>query len=254
LFPFLRLRGVSVEFPIYSGGSRSLKKLLLNTTTQGNIARDARDRIAVQALTGIDLEINHGDRLALVGAKGAGKSTLLKVLAGIYAPSQGQIDACGRVSALLTASVGLNPEATGRENIINRGMYMDVHPREMRARIEEIAEFSELGYYIDMPVRTYSSGMMIRLCFAVATSLRPEILLMDEWLAAGDAAFLAKARTRMEGFVSGSSIMVLASHSMPLLREWCNRAVFLERGRIAAAGTVAEVEAAYEAARLSPAL
>jgi ABC-2 type transport system ATP-binding protein/lipopolysaccharide transport system ATP-binding protein len=247
------LRSVSVEFPIYSGGSRSLKKLLLNTTTQGNIARDARDRITVQALTGIDIEINHGDRLALIGANGAGKSTLLKVLAGIYAPTRGQVQGSGRVSALLTASVGLNPDATGRENIINRGMYMDVHPREMRARIEEIAEFSELGYYMDMPVRTYSSGMMIRLCFAVATSLQPEILLMDEWLAAGDAAFLAKARKRMEEFVSGTSILVLASHSMPLLREWCNRAVFLERGRIAAAGTVAEVEAAYETARLSQA-
>jgi len=247
LVPSLRLRAVSVEFPIYSGGSRSLKKLLFNTTTQGNLARDARDRIMVQALTGVDLDIEHGDRLAIIGANGAGKSTLLKVLAGIYAPTHGRVYANGRVSALLTASVGLNPDATGRENIINRGMYMDVHPRQMRARIDEIAAFSELGYYIDMPVRTYSSGMMIRLCFAVATSLRPEILLMDEWLAAGDAAFLAKARQRMEDFVSGSSILVLASHSMALLREWCNRAILLDRGRIVAAGEVDEVEAAYAA-------
>lgn len=247
MVPSLRLRDVSVEFPIYSGGSRSLKKLLFHTTTQGNLARDARDRITVQALTGISLDIEHGDRLAIIGANGAGKSTLLKVLAGIYAPTRGRVHASGRVSALLTASVGLNPEATGRENIINRGMYMDVHPRDMRARIDEIAEFTELGYYIDMPVRTYSAGMMIRLCFAVATSLRPEILLMDEWLAAGDAAFLSKARQRMQEFVSASSIMVLASHSMALLREWCNRAVLLDHGRIIAAGEVAEVEAAYEA-------
>jgi ABC-2 type transport system ATP-binding protein/lipopolysaccharide transport system ATP-binding protein len=251
LLPFLRLRNVSVEFPIYSGGSRSLKKLLLNTTTQGNIARDARDRITVQALKQIDLDIEQGDRLALIGGNGAGKSTLLKVLAGIYTPSQGQVHISGRISALLTTSVGLNPDATGRENIINRAMYMDVHPREMRARIDEIAEFSGLGYYIDMPVRTYSSGMMIRLCFAVATSVCPEVLLMDEWLAVGDAAFLEKARRRMESFVSASSIMVLASHSMPLLHEWCNRAILLENGRIAAAGTVAEIEAAYRPARLS---
>ena len=163
----------------------------------------------------------------------------------------GQVHISGRISALLTLSVGFNPDATGRENIINRAMYMDVHPREMRTHIDEIVEFSGLGHYIDMPVRTYSSGMMIRLCFAVATSMCPEILLMDEWLAAGDAAFLAKAHKRMESFVSSSSIMVLASHSMPLLREWCSRAILLEGGRIIAAGTVAEIEAEYRSTRLS---
>jgi ABC-type polysaccharide/polyol phosphate transport system ATPase subunit len=242
----LCLRDVSVEFPIYSGGSRSLKKLLLNSTTQGNLARDASDRITVLALSGITLDIKHTDRLAIIGANGAGKSTLLKVLAGIYAPTGGRMHASGRVSALLTASVGLNPEATGRENIIIRGMYMDVHPRDMRPLVDEIAEFTELGSFIDMPVRTYSSGMMVRLCFAVATALRPEILLMDEWLAAGDAAFLHKARQRMEDFVSGTSILVLASHSLPLVKEWCNRAILLDHGRITAMGSVEDVTAAYE--------
>jgi len=241
------LRDVSVEFPIYSGGSRSLKKLLLHSTTQGNLARDASDRITVLALNGITLDINHGDRLAIIGANGAGKSTLLKVLAGIYAPTGGRMHAEGRVSALLTASVGLNPDATGRENIIIRGMYMDVHPRDMRAHVDEIADFTELGSFIDMPVRTYSSGMMVRLCFAVATSLRPEILLMDEWLAAGDAAFLHKARQRMEDFVAGTSILVLASHAMPLLEEWCNRAILLDQGRIVASGGVKEIATIYQA-------
>jgi ABC-type polysaccharide/polyol phosphate transport system ATPase subunit len=244
----LRLRDVSVEFPIYSGGSRSLKKLLFNTTTSGNLARDARDRISVMALRDITLDIEHGDRLAVIGANGAGKSTLLKVLAGIYAPTGGHMHAEGRVSALLTASVGLNPDATGKENIITRGVYMDVPPREMRARVGEIADFTELGYYIDMPVRTYSAGMMVRLCFAVATSVSPEILLMDEWLAAGDAAFLAKARRRMEAFVSATSIMVLASHSMGLLREWCNRAILLDHGRVIAIGGVDEIATLYEGA------
>jgi ABC-2 type transport system ATP-binding protein/lipopolysaccharide transport system ATP-binding protein len=243
----LCLRDVSVEFPIYSGGSRSLKKMLLHSTTQGNLARDASDRITVLALNGITLDINHGDRLAIIGANGAGKSTLLKVLAGIYAPTGGRMHAEGRVSALLTASVGLNPDATGRENIIIRGMYMDVHPRDMRAHVDEIADFTELGSFIDMPVRTYSSGMMVRLCFAVATSLRPEILLMDEWLAAGDAAFLHKARQRMEDFVAGTSILVLASHAMPLLEEWCNRAILLDRGRIVASGGVKEITTIYQA-------
>ena len=243
----LYLRDVSVEFPIYSGGSRSLKKMLLHSTTQGNLARDASDRITVLALNAITLDIKHGDRLAIIGANGAGKSTLLKVLAGIYAPTAGRVHAEGRVSALLTASVGLNPDATGRENIIIRGMYMDVHPRDMRAHVEEIADFTELGSFIDMPVRTYSSGMMVRLCFAVATSLRPEILLMDEWLAAGDAAFLHKARQRMEDFVAGTSILVLASHAMPLLEEWCNRAILLDQGRIVASGGVREIATIYQA-------
>src|SRR5207248_11745880 len=147
-------------------------------TTQGNLARDAHDRSTVLALSDITLDIEHGDRLAIIGANGAGKSTLLKVLAGIYEPTRGQLHASGRISALLTASVGLNPEATGRENIITRGMFMDVHPREMRGKVDEIAEFTELGYYIDMPVRTYSTGMMIRLCFALATSVQPQILLI----------------------------------------------------------------------------
>src|SRR5438105_12555559 len=241
----LQLRDVTVESPIYSGGSTSLKKMLFNRTTQGNLARDARDRITVQALSDITLDIANGDRLAIIGANGAGKSTLLKVLAGIYAPTRGHMHASGRVSALLTPSIGLNPDATGRENVITRGMFMDVHPRQMRDRVDEIADFTELGYYMDMPVRTYSSGMMVRLCFAVATSVRPQILLMDEWLAAGDAAFLTKARQRMEDFLSGTSILVLASHSVPLLKEWCNRAILLEQGRIAAIGGVEEVAAEY---------
>ncbi len=243
---YVRLRDVSVEFPVYNVGSRSLKKLLLNTTALGNIAKDAHDRITVQALSGISLDLDHGDRLALIGVNGAGKSTLLKVLAGIYEPTRGRVHASGRVSALLTASVGLNPDATGRENIVMRGMFMDVHQREMRARVEEVAAFTELGHYLDMPVRTYSAGMLIRLCFAVATAIPPEILLMDEWLAAGDELFLAKARGRMEHLITGSSIMVLASHSLPLLKEWCNRAIMLEGGRVVAAGSVEEVAALYQ--------
>jgi ABC-2 type transport system ATP-binding protein/lipopolysaccharide transport system ATP-binding protein len=243
---YLRLRGLSVEFPIYQGGSRSLKKSLLAKTTQGNIAKDARDRLNVLALSDINLDIEEGHRLAVLGRNGAGKSTLLKVLAGIYEPSRGRLYAAGRVSALLTASVGLNPDATGRENIVLRGMYMDIHPREMRNRIDAIGEFTELGYHLDLPVRTYSAGMVIRLCFAIATSVRPEILLMDEWLAAGDAGFLAKARRRMEEFVGGSSILVLASHSIPILQEWCNRAILLEQGRVVAMGGVEEMAAAYQ--------
>ena len=190
---FLRLCNLSVEFPVYQGGSQSLKKMLVAATTQGNLARDAMNRINVRALNDVTLDIEEGDRLGLVGANGAGKTTLLRVLTGIYSPTRGELHSSGKVSALLDVSVGLNPEATGRENIILRGMYMNIHPREMRSRVDEIAEFTELGAYLDMPTRTYSSGMMIRLGFAVSTCIRPEILLMDEWLSAGDASFLEQS-------------------------------------------------------------
>jgi homopolymeric O-antigen transport system ATP-binding protein len=242
---FLRLEHVSLDYPVYYGSSRSLKKSLLAATTHGNLARDALDRVNVRALTDINLDLKNGDRLALIGANGAGKTTLLKVLAGIFEPSQGRLYASGHVSALLDSQVGLNPEATGRENIILRGMYMEIHPREMRRHAEDVAQFTELGNYLDMPVRTYSAGMMIRLAFASSTCIPPEILLMDEWLAAGDAHFLAKAHKRMEAFVQASSILVLASHSLPLLEEWCNRAILLQQGQVAADGDVKEVVAAY---------
>jgi ABC-type polysaccharide/polyol phosphate transport system ATPase subunit len=242
---FLRLRNLSVEFPVYQGGSQSLKKMLVAATTQGNLARDAMDRINVRALNDVTLDIEDGDRLGLIGPNGAGKTTLLRILAGIYHPTRGEVYSSGKVSALLDVSVGLNPEATGRENIILRGMYMDIHPREMRLRIDEIAEFTELGPYLDMPTRTYSAGMMVRLGFAVSTCIPPEILLMDEWLSAGDASFLDKAQRRMEKFVGSSSILVLASHSTDLLRRWCNRGLLLQQGRIATQGDIEEVLKAY---------
>jgi ABC-type polysaccharide/polyol phosphate transport system ATPase subunit len=242
---YLRLRDVSLEYPIYHNNSRSLKKALVATSTHGNLARDALDRVNVLALTDITLDLQNGDRLALIGPNGAGKTSLLKVLAGIYKPTRGRFARLGRVSALLDPSVGLNPDATGRENIILRGMYMDIHPREMIKHAGEIGEFTELGHYLDMPVRTYSAGMMIRLAFAISTCIPPEILLMDEWLTAGDAHFLAKAHRRMAAFVQASNILVLASHSMPLAQEWCNRGIFLEQGRVTASGDTREVIAAY---------
>jgi ABC-type polysaccharide/polyol phosphate transport system ATPase subunit len=241
----LRLRNVSVEFPVYGGGSRSLKKRLFASATQGNIARDAYDAIKVCALNDVSIDIVNGDRVGLIGANGAGKSTLLKVLAGIYHPTRGTAHTSGRISALLDITLGFNPEATGRENIILRGMYMEMRPRDMRARIDEIVEFADLGPYIDMPVRTYSEGMAIRLGFAISTCVPPEILLMDEWLSAGDDRFLHKAQKRMEDLLDRSSIMVLASHSLPLLQKWCNRGVLLQKGHVAAVGDIMEVIAVY---------
>jgi homopolymeric O-antigen transport system ATP-binding protein len=242
---FLRLRNLSVEFSMYQGSSRSLKKTIIASTTRGNLARDAFDRITVRALNDLNFNIEQGDRVGLLGLNGSGKSTLLKVLAGIYRPTKGQLFASGNVSALLDINVGMNPDATGYENIILRGMYMNIHPRDMRKRADEIAEFTELGDYLDMPVRTYSSGMGVRLAFATATCIAPEILLLDEWLGAGDALFLAKAKKRMEEFVKLSSVLVLASHSMAILEEWCTHGIWLEFGHVKMTGPIKDVIAAY---------
>jgi ABC-2 type transport system ATP-binding protein/lipopolysaccharide transport system ATP-binding protein len=245
---FLRLRDLSVEFPMYQTSSRSLKKSILATTTRGNLARDALNRINVKALSDLNFNIEQGDRVGLMGLNGSGKTTLLKVLAGIYRPSRGQLLASGRVSALLDINVGMNGELTGYENIILRGMYMGIHPREMRRRSDEIAEFTELGDYLNMPLRTYSSGMTVRLSFAIATCIAPEILLLDEWLSAGDAPFIAKAKKRMDEFVRLSSVLVLASHSMQLLEEWCTHGIWLEFGHVKVMGPISEVVAAYNKA------
>jgi ABC-type polysaccharide/polyol phosphate transport system ATPase subunit len=241
----INLRDVSVEFPIYQAGARSLKKALISSSTRGNLAHDAHDRVMVRALQGITFDITNGERLGLIGANGAGKTTLLKVLAGIYKPTQGRIHISGHTTALINSSVGLNQDATGRENIILRGLYMDIHPRDMYERIDQVAAFTELGAYLDMPVRTYSAGMMVRLAFAVSTCIRPEILILDEWLSAGDAQFLAKAQRRMEEFVEHSSILVLASHSFELIQQWCRMAVYLKDGAVRAIGPVDEVVESY---------
>src|SRR5262249_22753293 len=234
-----------VDFPIYQGSSRSLKKALLATSTHGNLGRDALDRINIRALNNISIDIVNDDRVGLIGLNGAGKTTLLKVLAGVYEPTEGRLVASGSVSSLLDTQVRLNAAARGHEIIIWRGMYMGIHPREMRERAPEVAAFTELGHYLDMPVRTYSAGMMIRLAFAISTCIPPDILIMDEWLTAGDAQFLEKAQRRVESFVRTSSILVLASHSLELIQQWCNRGILLHQGRAAMIGPVEEIIAAY---------
>ena len=244
---FLRLRNLSVEFPMYTGGPQSLKKMLLTASFKGNLARDAADRISVRALNDLTLDVDDGDRVGLIGSNGAGKTTLLKVLAGIYVPTHGRVYSKGKISSVLDVTVGLHPDATGRENIILRGMYLDIHPREMRARVDEVVAFAGLGPYLDMPVRTYSAGMAVRLSFAVSTCIRPEILIMDEWLAAVDERFLEKAHRRLADFIGGSNIVVLATHSMKLLREWCNRGIVLEQGRVVFEGGIDGAIDAYHA-------
>lgn len=203
--------------------------------TGGTISGTGARRV-VTALDGVSFELEAGDRLGLVGANGAGKTTLLKVLYGIYEPTAGTLDIRGKVDALFNINLGFRPEATGRRNILLRGLINGWTEAQIAERTEEIIEFSELGEFIDMPFKSYSQGMGARLAFAIATALEPEILLMDEWIGAGDASFQAKATERMNQLAKKAGIIVLASHSEELLAKTCNKRLELEKGRVTAFG------------------
>ena len=243
----LTLQNVSVSFPIYQSGSRSLKKRLLFRGTGGHLASDANHRIVVEALRNVSLSLKAGDRVALIGSNGAGKTTLLRVMAGVYEPFAGDVISSGRISPMFNISLGIDSEINGYDNIRLRGLILGLTASEIEERMPDIVEFTELGDYLDIPVRTYSSGMMTRLTFAVATCFSPEILLMDEWIMAGDAGFMAKAQHRVQSFVKQANILVLASHSLEICREWCSKAIWMERGEIKLQGDIEAVLAAYSA-------
>jgi lipopolysaccharide transport system ATP-binding protein len=242
---YIRLQGVGVDFPIFNAASLSLKNRVLSAVTGGRIDREQDGAIVVRGLEGINMEIRAGERVGLLGHNGSGKTTLLRVLSGIYFPTQGTADIQGDCVSLINISLGIDPEATGRENIRLRAAMMGMTPAETRARIDEIIEFSGLGDFIEMPFRTYSSGMQLRLAFAVSTSIRPQILVMDEWLSTGDEDFRERAEKRMKDVVHATEILVLASHTRELIEKTCNRVIWLEHGHIRMDGPVDEVVAAY---------
>ena len=226
------LNDVHVDFPIYGARHRSFKNTVLRAATGGMIAEDAGKHVTVKALDGVSFELREGDRLGIVGHNGSGKSTLLRVLAGAYEPVAGRVDIRGRVASMLDITLGLDYEATGYENIHLRGVIMGFTPRQIGALVDEIAAFSELGDYLDMPMRTYSSGMGLRLAFAVSTCVRADILLMDEWLSVGDEAFKRKAQDRLAKLVNEAKILVLASHEESLIRSNCNKLMRLSHGQV----------------------
>ena len=229
----ISLKNVSVSFPIYGAGASSFKKTLAASVTGGRFGKETGVAV-VQALRNIDLELKSGDRIGLVGHNGAGKSTLLRTLAGIYEPSGGSFVRQGSVASLIDPSLGIEADATGLENIMLRGLVMGLSKREVERLTPEISEFSGLGEYLNMPVRTYSTGMAMRLAFSISTSVKADILLMDEWLSVGDAEFTTKAEQRMKDIVQNSGILVLASHSPTLIAKECNLVVHLEHGTITA--------------------
>lgn len=241
----IEFKVASIEFPIFNANGRSLTSRLLQVATGGKLDADPNGRVVIRALDKLSFNLQDGDRVGLLGHNGAGKSTLLRALSRVYAPTSGEAIIEGEVGSLIDISLGINPEATGRENIFIRGALLGFSKQEIESHLDEVIEFSELGDFIEMPVRTYSSGMHLRLAFAVSTVVRPEILLMDEWLSVGDENFKLKAEARLAELVDATKILVIASHSRELIESSCNRAIWLEHGQIKMDGSASEVCSAY---------
>ncbi|WP_440712960.1 galactan export ABC transporter ATP-binding subunit Wzt/RfbE [Gordonia sp. FQ] len=234
-----------VDFPIFDAKTRSLKKAVIGAAG-GVIGSNNSRTVVVEALRDINLHLEHGDRVGLVGHNGAGKSTLLRLLSGIYEPTRGSCRVHGRVAPVFDLGVGMDPEISGYENILIRGMFLGMSRKEMLAKTDEIAEFSELGDYLEMPLRTYSTGMRVRLALGVVTSIDPEILILDEGIGAVDAEFMKKARTRLQALVERSGILVFASHSNEFLAQLCDRALWIDHGQIRMDGGIEEVVQQYQ--------
>jgi lipopolysaccharide transport system ATP-binding protein len=241
----ISLKQASVVLPIFNSSSRSITNTLVSAATGGALTAQKGGHVSIEALKNLDLEIVSGDRLGIIGHNGSGKSTLLRLLTGIYEPSSGSIQRSGSISSLVDISLGINPESTGRENIFLRGKLLGLSKKEIDAKIEEIIEFSELGDYINLPVRIYSSGMLLRLAFAVSTSITADILIMDEWLSVGDGSFGERASKRLQDLVDNSEILVIASHNKSLIEQTCNKVVWLEHGVIKKTGPVSEITSEY---------
>jgi ABC-2 type transport system ATP-binding protein/lipopolysaccharide transport system ATP-binding protein len=249
----IRLNQVIVSFPIYDAKSRSIKKRVLAAAGRGRIGTSADNHVVIRALNGVSVKIEHGERVGLIGRNGAGKTTLLRVMAGIYEPPSGTVEVEGRVAPLFDIGMGMDPESSGYENILLRGLYLGLRKAEIRAKIDEIADFTELGEFLEMPLRTYSAGMYARLAFAISTSIDPEILLLDEGIGAGDEAFLEKAKQRLDAMINRARILVLASHSDELVRKLCTRAILMENGQAVAAGSTEEMLERYHRKASAPA-
>jgi ABC-2 type transport system ATP-binding protein/lipopolysaccharide transport system ATP-binding protein len=236
-------RDICLSFPVFDVRARSLRNEMLSKI--GGVLLSSGGTVTVEALRQVSLELSDGDRVAIIGRNGAGKTTLLRTLAGNYEPQSGTIERVGTVSSMTDLVAGMDMDATGSENILMRCVFLGMSYRESRRRQPGIEEFTELGNFLSLPIRTYSTGMLVRLGFAATTALRPDILIMDELIGAGDAGFAAKAEARVRDYVSQARILVLASHNPGVLRRFCNRAILLESGRVIATGDLDDVLERY---------
>jgi len=240
----IALKNVTVQIPIYDIGGSSLRKALLSKTVGGRFERSG-SHLVVDALKDVSFEAHDGDRVALVGNNGSGKSTLLRVLSDVYPATAGTVQVVGEVSPMFDATLGMSMDATGMENIWICGRLWGLSQTQIKDSLDDISEFTELGDYLNVPVRTYSTGMMLRLAFAIATVRDPEILLLDEVVGVGDSAFFEKAFRRLQGIIRRSQILFLASHIDDILRKVCNKAIWLDHGNLVQYGEFEKVIAAY---------
>ncbi len=241
--PRILAENLAVEFPIVAQSARSLRNVAMRAASAigGRVVDSTNHVRLVKSLDNINIDLKDGDRLGLMGPNGSGKTTLIRTLSGIYHATGGSLHIEGKRFPMFDINVGVDEEATGFENIHLRGLIMGLSSKEIAERTEYIAEYSELGSYLDMPMRTYSSGMILRLMFAIATSIEGDIVLMDEWLSVGDESFRIKANVRLKEITRKSGILVLASHDMNLLRETCNLGMYLENGQVKHFGPIGEV-------------
>jgi ABC-type polysaccharide/polyol phosphate transport system ATPase subunit len=237
----IQLDRVSLTFRVREQYQITLKEFLL----RGMYRRLRNPLLKVRALQDVSLRFGDGDRVGIIGGNGAGKSTLLRLLAGVYYPTRGRRLVRGRISSLFELNLGFEMEASGRQNIVYRGYLQGETPRSIRAKMQEIADFSELGRFLDIPVRYYSAGMLVRLAFSIATTIEPEILLIDEVLSAGDMAFQQKAQKRMKDMMSRAKIIAIVSHDLGGLPKLCEKGVWLAQGRVRMVGPIKDVIAAY---------
>lgn len=241
----IELKNVSLDYPVYDYSALSLQKAIISLASAGRISKPKDGVVKVRSIDGLSLDLRAGDKLAVIGGNGAGKTSLLKLIAGIYEPSTGESKVSGRVTTLLGTGFGLDEDATGYQNIVLGGLALGFRLKEMKECVDDIAEFSELGEFLNMPLRTYSAGMRARLAFGIATCKQPEIVIMDEGIGAGDAHFIEKANQRLEYFLNDANIMIMASHSDNLLEKFCNKCLYMKNGKALFFGGLKEGLAMY---------
>lgn len=229
---YLTIKDVTLDFPVYSNSSRLLKNTVINKFTGGKISKESKNLMLVRALNHINLNMAEGDRIGIIGHNGAGKTTLLRLITGVYSPTSGQVEKNGSIASLINITTGLEGDNTGEENIITKCLIMGLSIKQAKEKMEEIKEFSELGDYIYMPLRTYSSGMVMRLAFSIATSIKNDIVVLDEWLSTGDEDFKVKAKKRLDQFIKDTPLLVLASHDINLIKSQCNKIYRMNHGNI----------------------
>lgn len=242
----IQVRNLTIDLPIQDLNANSLRRKLFNYTVGGRFLKNKKDEVIIRALEDVSFEVENGERVGIVGHNGAGKTTLLRAVAGVFEPNKGSVIIDGKITALFGAGIGLDIEATGLENITLMGAYLGVEIKPTDPVVEEIINFCELNNYIELPVKTYSTGMLGRLAFAVATSLKPDVLVLDEWLGAGDQFFLKKAQIRVNKFVDEAKVVLIASHSDALIESMASRVVWLERGKVRFFGETAKWKEMYQ--------